>query len=74
MSSDLTSQIQTELGKLGPDAQQRVLDFVRRLKQPGKGMSADVLKKHIGCIDAKDGQAMRDAVESGCEQVNMDEW
>ena len=74
MSFDLTSQIQTELGDLGPDAQQRVLEFVRTLKQPGKGMSADALKKHIGCVDAKDGQAMRDAVESGCEQVNMDEW
>ena len=37
-------------------------------------MSADALMKHVGCIDSSDGQAMRDAIETGCEQVNMDEW
>jgi len=74
MSSDLTSQIHTELGELAPDAQQRVLDYVRSLKQVGTGMTTDALKKHVGCIDPADGQAMREAIESGCEQVNMDEW
>ncbi len=73
MSSDLPSQIHNELGDLGPDAQQRVLEFLHTLKRPGKGMSADALKEHIGRIDAKDGQDMRDAVESGCEQINIDE-
>ena len=74
MSSNITSRINTELGGLGPDAQQRVLDYVRSLKRIGAGMSADALMKHVGCIDSSDGQAMRDAIETGCEQVNMDEW
>ena len=74
MSSDFTRQIQTEIGDLDPNAQQRVLDYVRSLKRTGAGMPARTLKKHVGCIDAADGQAMRDAIESGCEQVNMDEW
>jgi len=59
---------------LAPDAQQRVLEFVRSLKSLGPGMSVDVLKKHIGSISPDEGQAMRDAIEAGCEQVNMDEW
>ena len=74
MSFNITSQINTELGGLGPDEQQRVLDYVRSLRRIGMGMSADALMKHVGCIDSSDGEAMRDAIETGCEQVNMDEW
>ncbi len=74
MRTDLTSQIHAELGDLAPDAQQRVLEYVRSLKRLGAGMSIDALKKHIGSIKPEEGQAMRDAIEAGCEQVNMDEW
>jgi hypothetical protein len=74
MSSDVKSQIHAELGELGPDAQQRVLEYVRALKRLGKGMSGEALRKYVGSIDAEEGQVMREAIESGCEQVNMDEW
>ena len=74
MNSDLRTLIHTEIGSLGPDAQQRVLEYVRTLKKLGNGMSAEILRRHVGCIDATDGAVMRDAVESGCEQVTTDEW
>jgi len=74
MIPDVTSQIHTELGDLAADAKQRVLEYVRALKRTGTGMTADALKKHIGCIDPADGQAMREAIEAGCEQVDLNEW
>jgi len=74
MSTDIPSQISTEIGRLTPDAQQCVLDFVRSLSRLGPGMSVDMLQKHVGTIDPDEGRAMREAIETGCEQVNLDEW
>jgi ATP-dependent protease HslVU (ClpYQ) peptidase subunit len=74
MSTDLPSQIRAELGDLDPDAQQRVLEYVRSLKQNRKGMSGSVLKEFAGSISSTDAKSMIDAIEAGCEQVNLDEW
>ncbi|MDZ4850724.1 MAG: hypothetical protein SGI77_15665 [Pirellulaceae bacterium] len=74
MSTDIPSQINIELGQLPLDAQQRVLEFARSLKRLGTGMSVDTLKKHFGSIDPDEGRLMREAIEAGCEQVNLDEW
>lgn len=74
MATDIPSQVNTELSELTPDAQRRVLEYVRSLKRLGPGMSIDALAKHIGSIHPDEGQAIRDAIEAGCEQVNMDEW
>ena len=74
MSTDIPSQINIELGQLPPDAQQRVLEYARSLRRLGTGMSVDTLKKHIGTIDPEEGRLMREAIEAGCEQVNLDEW
>ena len=74
MSTNIQSQINNELGQLPPDAQQRVLEYVRSLRRLGSGMSVDTLMKHIGTIDPEEGRLMREAIEAGCEQVNLDEW
>ena len=74
MSTDIPSLISMELGELSPDAQQCVLDYVRSLRRLGSGMSIDTLQKYIGTISPDEGRAMREAIEAGCEQVNMDEW
>ncbi len=74
MNTDIPSQINIEIGQLPPNAQQRVLDFVRSLTQLGSGMSVETLQKHEGTIDPAEGQLMRDAIEAGCEQVNLDGW
>lgn len=74
MTADLPTQIVAELGNLAPDAQQRVLEYVRSLQGLGPGMSVDQLRKHIGSIDPQEGRAMREAIEAGCEQVTLDEW
>ena len=74
MSTDLPSQINTEIFGLTPDAQRRVLDYVRALKTSTKGTCGASLLKFAGSISAADAQLMIDAVEAGCEQVNLDEW
>lgn len=74
MSTDIPSQISSELNELAPDAQRRVLEYLRSLKTLGTGMSGEALAKHIGSIRPEDGREMREAIEAGCEQVNMDEW
>ena len=74
MNADLSTQIHTELGNLEPDAQRRVLEYVLSLKQNRKGMSGAAIKQHMGIISALDAKSMIDAIEAGCEQVNLDEW
>ncbi len=74
MSIDIASQINIEIGQLPPNAQQRVLDFVRSLSRVGTGMSFETLQKHMGTIDVDEGRLMREAIEAGCEQVNLDGW
>lgn len=74
MSASLPSQIQIELGKLGPEAQRQVLEYVRSLKQRRTGMSGVELKKFAGTLSVTDAESMIDAIEAGCEQVNLDEW
>lgn len=74
MSSDLPSRINTELGDLEPDAQRQVLEYVRSLKRRPKGISGVELRKHIGTISSTEAKSMIDAIEAGCEQVNLDEW
>jgi hypothetical protein len=74
MNTDLSTQIHTELGNLEPDAQRRVLEYVLSLKQNKQGMSGAALKQYIGTISETDAKSMIDAIEAGCEQVNLDEW
>jgi hypothetical protein len=74
MSIDIASQIHAELDDLEPNSQQRVLEYVRALKKTGTGMRWDALKQYCGSISPADAKAMTDAIEAGCEQVNVNEW
>ena len=70
MNSDLQIQILNELGGLTPDAQQRVLNYVHSLKKLGRGMSAETLRKHAGCLDPEEARRMSEAIEEGCGPRN----
>jgi len=37
-------------------------------------MSPAALDKHRGCITPDEGRKMAEAIEAGCEQVNLGEW
>ncbi len=74
MASDITSPITHELNGLAPDAQQRVLEYVRTLKTTPKGTPGTALTRFARIIDAVDAKMMMDAIDAGCGQVNLDEW
>lgn len=74
MSTDILSQIHAELGDLEPNSQRHVLEYVRSMKQTSKGMGADLLRQHVGTISAIDAKMVVDAIEAGCEQVDVNEW
>lgn len=74
MSTDIASQIQAEVDGLEPNSQRCVLEYVRSLKKTGTGMRWDALKQHFGAITPADAKTMTDAIDAGCEQVNVNEW
>jgi hypothetical protein len=74
MSTDLPSQIHSELDGLDPEEPRRVLEYVRNLKQKPKGMTGAAFKQFVGILSTADAKSMMDAIEAGCEQVNLNEW
>ena len=74
MTSDLSSEIQAELGHLSPDAQRRVLEFVLSLKNGESGTPGTVVAKLAGTISPDELKLIEEAIENGCEQVDLNEW
>jgi hypothetical protein len=74
MSADLPSQIHSELAGLDSVKQRQVLTFIRSLKGTPKGVQGFELKRFAGTLTQADAQTMIEAVEAGCEQVDVDEW
>jgi hypothetical protein len=54
--------------------QRQVLTFIRSLKGEPKGVQGSELKRFAGTLTQADAQSMIEAVEAGCEQVDVDEW
>jgi hypothetical protein len=75
MSQTLQQEILDQLDKLPPEQQREVLDFARSLsKARPVGKSGMELLSFAGTIEAEDLKAMSQAIEEGCEQVNVNEW
>jgi len=74
MSTDLPSQIHSELAGLDATKQRQVLAFVRTLRQAPKGISGAELKGFAGTLSEVDARSMIEAIEAGCEQVDPNGW
>jgi hypothetical protein len=74
MSIELPSLIHSELDGLDVEKQRRVLAFVRALKQTPKGMLGAEFKEFAGSLSEADAKLMIDAIEAGCEKVDLHEW
>jgi hypothetical protein len=71
----LQKQILDQLSKLPIEQQHRVLDFARRLAGTSPaGRSGRELLNFAGTIPISDLNMMSQAIEEGCEQVNLNEW
>jgi hypothetical protein len=75
--SDQTIQkeLLDQLSKLPVEQQHQVLDFARKLAgSKPTGRSGKELLSFAGTIPIADLNIMTQAIEEGCEQVNLNEW
>jgi len=74
-NASIKSEIVEQLDALPYELQQRVLDFARALALTvPKGVPGKQLLRFAGAIQEDDLQAMAQAIEAGCERINLDEW
>ena len=71
----IQKQILDQLSKLPIEQQHQVLDFARTLAgAKSAGRSGQELMSFAGSISIADLNMMSQAIEEGCEQVNLNEW
>ena len=64
-----------QFGRLDPQQQEKVLEFVRGLARPtSAGSPGRELVRFAGVIDKDDLEEISRAIEDGCEQVNLNDW
>jgi hypothetical protein len=67
-------QILSDLDRLSPDQQKRAADLVHGLVASlPKGASVEDLLS-VGTLDEQAAREMTQAIEEGCERVDVDEW
>ncbi len=75
MDSPIIDKVVEQLRDLPQDLQWRVLEFTRALAVSApKGVPGEQLLSFAGVITPDDAQLMREAIEQGCEQVDVNEW
>jgi hypothetical protein len=68
-------QILSDLDGLSPEKQQRAAEFVHRLvTQLPNGAPIEDLLSVAGTLDDQAAREMMQAIEVGCERVDLDEW
>ncbi len=71
----IEQELSTCLGRLPVEQQRQVLEFARTLATPLlQGVRGSTLLKFAGTIDESDLEAMSQAIEDGCERIDVDEW
>ena len=75
MSLSIIDQVIEQLNNMPQSLQQQVLQFARMLGQVRiQGTPGQKLLKFAGSIQSDDLALMQNAIEEGCEQVDLDEW
>jgi hypothetical protein len=68
-------QILNDLDRLSPELQRRAADLVHGLVSPlPKGTSGRELLRFAGTLDDESAREMNEAIEQGCERVDLDAW
>ena len=68
------TEIFEEVNDLSPVQQREVLAFARSLKAKLRGVEGASLLNFAGSITSSDLTQMREALEEGCERINVVEW
>jgi hypothetical protein len=75
MNGAIRKKVIEQLDTLLEDLQRQVLAYVEALQsEPRHGVSGKQLLEFAGAIPRQDLQLMQQAIEDGCEQVDVDEW
>jgi hypothetical protein len=75
LNATVKKEIINQIGLLDYEHQRRVLDFARALAVTGqKGVQGKQLLSFAGTIPVNDLRAMKQAIEGGCEKVDLNEW
>ena len=75
MVTPITTEIIEQVKILPDNLQYQVLTFVRTLRTLAqRGAPGKVLLPFAGSIPAQDIEEIRQAIETGCEQVDLNEW
>ncbi len=72
--ASIKEAILQHLDDLSGEAQQRVLDLVEALAAQTAGVPGRDLLAFSGALDPQDAQRMEEAIEEGCERVDLDAW
>jgi hypothetical protein len=75
MSLSIIDQVIEQFSNMPQRLQQQVLQFARVLGQVRtQGTPGHQMLKFADSLQADDLALMQDAIEEGCEQVDLDEW
>ena len=74
MNASIIDEVVEQLKAMPQDLQWQVLEFARTLKVEIQGTPGRNLLPFAGSIPPDDLQLMREAIEQGCEQVDLNEW
>jgi len=75
MDISIVEKVVEQLKALPQELQWRVLEFTRALAvSTPHGVSGVQLLRFAGTIALDDVNIMRQAIEQGCEQVDVNEW
>ena len=75
MTTPVLTEIFEQLEQLRDDMRYQVLTLVRALKSLAEhGVAVKKLVEFSGSIPAQEVDDIRQAIELGCEQVDLDEW
>ncbi len=75
MNTTVIDKVIEQLKSLPYELQWRVLEFTRALAlSVPRGVPGQQLLRFAGVIPFDDVQQMRQAIEQGCEQVDVNEW
>ena len=75
VSSTLERELHEHLEQLSERKQREVVEYARSLAKPhARGISGKEFLAITGTIEPNDLELMKQAIEEGCERVDLDEW
>ena len=74
MDVSANSDFNDEFMKLTPDQQAEVMSYLRALRGSPVGTPGHQLLDLVGSISPEDLKLMEQAIQEGCEQVDLNGW